>query len=109
MKKAIQIPTERSETLKNSNERQQNRIPRYMGCLTKAYTPESISPRWPSSSKTALCDFATRYKPKPKDTIAGIKSTGAETAPKRTVEYPKIKKLNESIPQMTKNKTNITS
>jgi len=61
------------------------------------------------SSKTALCDFATRYKPKPSERIAGSKSTGKEINPIKTVEYLKIKKLKESIPHTTKNKIIITS
>ena len=61
------------------------------------------------SPKTALCDFAMRYKPKPSERIAGSKSTGRENNPTKTVEYLKIKKLKESPPHTTKNKIIIMS
>jgi len=61
------------------------------------------------SPKTALCDFAVRYKPKPNERIAGSKSTGREINPTKTVEYLKIYKLKESIPHTTKNKIIIIS
>ena len=61
------------------------------------------------SPKTALCDFATRYKPKPNERIAGSKSTGRENNPTKTVEYLKTKKLKESITHTTKNKIIIMS
>jgi len=56
-----------------------------------------------------LCDFATRYKPKPSERIAGSKSAGRENNPTKTVEDLKIRKLKESPPHTTKNKTIIIS
>ena len=61
------------------------------------------------SPKTALCDFAMRYKPKPDERIAGSSSTGDEIKPTKTVEYLKIKKLKESIAHTAKNKIIIMS
>jgi hypothetical protein len=59
--------------------------------------------------KTALCDFAIRYKPKPIERIAGSSSTGNEIKPTKTVEYLEIKKLKESIVHTAKNKIIIVS
>jgi len=61
------------------------------------------------SPKTALCDFAMRYKPRTSERIAGSKSTGRENNPTKTVEYQEIKKLEESIAHTTKNKIIIMS
>jgi len=61
------------------------------------------------SPKTALCDLAMRYKPKPSERIAGSKSTERENNSTKTVEYLKIKKLKESITHTTKNRIIIMS
>jgi hypothetical protein len=56
-----------------------------------------------------LCDFATRYRPKPNDANDGSKSAGKEMTSTRTVEYLKMKKLKESISHTIKNKIIIIS
>lgn len=43
MKNMVQIPSERSEVIKKKKPKQNKSIPRYMGCLTHEYTPESMS------------------------------------------------------------------
>jgi hypothetical protein len=91
MKNVIQITSDRSEGLKKKKLRQKSSIPRYIGCLTNAYTPESMSLVLLSvSSKTALCDFETRYKLKVKNKIVRSMSMGKEINPMNTVEYLKI-------------------
>ncbi len=81
-----------------------------MGCRTQEYTPESMSLGWLGiSPKTALCDFAMRYEPKPIERIAGSKSIGSEGNPTKTVECLKIMKLKESIAHTTRNRIIIMS
>ena len=81
-----------------------------MGCRTQEKTPETMSLVWSIDSlKTALWDFAIRYKPKPSARIVGSKSAGSENNLIKTVEYPKMKKLKESIIHTIKNKIIIVS
>ncbi|MGD8565777.1 MAG: hypothetical protein PVF96_05465 [Candidatus Bathyarchaeota archaeon] len=47
--------------MKKKNARQNSKIPRYMGCRTQEYTPESMSLDWLDAlPKIAWCDFAKR-------------------------------------------------
>ena len=57
--------------------------------------------------KTKSCDFAIRYKLKPKKTFAESIRTRKETNQTTTVEYHNIKKLIVSIPHTIKNKITI--
>lgn len=110
IKKAIQIPSERSERLRKKKPKQNSSIPRYIGCRTHAYTPESMSVGWLSFlAKTTLCDCAIRYKLMVKNKIAERMNMGEEITPTKTVECLERKKLKKSIPHTMKNKSIIIS
>jgi hypothetical protein len=81
-KNAIQIMRARIDGIAKKNPRQTSSVPKYMGCLTQEYTPESSSLGW--LLKTILCAFIAKYPPRLSERIGrnnrkkkGINSTKA--------------------------------
>jgi hypothetical protein len=83
-KNAIQIMRASIEGIAKKNARQNISVPKYMGCLTQEYMPESSSLGW--SLKTTLCAFIAKYPPKLSERIARNKRKKKGTKSTKTVE-----------------------
>jgi hypothetical protein len=78
---------ENSDGIAKKNPKKKTSVPRYMGCLTSEYTPESANlGRLPASCKAKPCDLNKKYAHIARESIDRIMQTKIGISPLNSVE-----------------------